>query len=121
MTTLSEAAEKRFLHALPPGAICLGLEDRASSPRCCGTVSTLVKDDAVPEQRVEERIAGVVEAHHIDFDPRGVAQIGRELQQVEILTEHGHVGIGVGAASAARTGAEEEGQADVFASAQGLA
>lgn len=94
--TLSSCAPIRGDLFLPGGSRELA--------RCRGAVPALVQDDAVPEQRVEERITGVIEAHHIDFDPRGVAQVRRQLQQVEIFSQHRHIGVRVGAGSAAGPG-----------------
>ena|SRR6187549_1755648 len=79
-----------------------------------------MEDDALPQERVEQGIAGISEAHHVDFDPGSFAQVRYQGEQVEILAEDGYIRIGVRAASPAGSGTEEEGEADVPASAQRL-
>jgi len=78
----------------------------------------LVEDDAVAEERIEERVAGVFQADHVDLDLGGVAEIRGELQQIEISPEHSHVGVGIRARPAPCPGAEEESQVNILASTE---
>jgi len=114
----SELLEKSIAHPYVARSVQLGDEQGVRTPSGRGAALPLMEHEAVAEQGVEEGIPRIFEADHVDLDSRGGAQVRRQLQQVEVLPEHGHVRIGAGARPAARAGAEEESQADVLTSAQ---
>jgi hypothetical protein len=81
----SEALEEGVPHLLPTRPVRFGVE-KSSGPPCRGGVGLpFVEDDAVPKQGVEQRIAGIFEAHDIHFDPCGRAEVRRQAQQIEVL------------------------------------
>jgi hypothetical protein len=118
MAPRGEPFEKGVAHPSVTRAVQLRVEQGVRPPpgRCISF--RLVEDDAVAEERIEERVAGVLQADHVDLDLGGVAEVRGELQQIEISPEHSHVGVGIRTCPAPRPGAEEERQVDILASTE---
>jgi hypothetical protein len=78
-----------------------------------------MNDDAVSQDRFEQREGDLAKVEDLYFKAQGEAQLGAEREGVEALTQGGHVHVGIPPPSSLGAGAEQEGEADVATAGEG--